>query len=52
LVVVIWAIVFVAIKYHEIKTANEYDDGTSSASDYSVVIEGIPSDATKEEIQA
>lgn len=50
-VVLIWILVMLGIKYQEIRTSNEYDDDTSSASDYSVVIEGIPLDATQEEVQ-
>lgn len=51
-VMIIWFFVFIALKYSEIKGAVEYDDDTSSISDYSVVIEGMPLDVTEEELQA
>lgn len=50
-VVTIWLIVFQAIKYHEFKDISEYDNDTSSASDFTVVIEGIPDNATQEQFQ-
>jgi hypothetical protein len=49
--ILIWALVLIGVKYSEIKSSNEYDNDTSSASDYSIVIEGIPLDVTKEELQ-
>ena len=51
-VVLVWALVLIGIKYNEIKSSIEYDQDTSSCSDYSVVIEGIPLDVTREELQA
>lgn len=49
--VLIWSLVLVYIKFSEIKNAKSYDDDTISCSDYSVVLEGVPVDVTKEELQ-
>lgn len=46
-VVLIWALMLVGIKYNEIKSSIEYDHDTSSASDYSMVLEGVPLDITQ-----
>lgn len=35
------------MKFNELKSIEEYDNDTISCSDYSVVIEGIPVDVTK-----
>ncbi len=51
-VLVVWCFVFVVLKYFEIKNSMEYDDDTSSISDYSVVMEGMPMDVTQDELQA
>lgn len=48
----IWILVIFGLKYKEMKELTEYDADTSSCSDYSVVMEGIPLDVTKEELQA
>lgn len=37
-VCLLWILVMIGIKYKEIKTQIEYDDDTSSVSDYSIVI--------------
>ena len=49
--ILIWFLVIIGIKYLEIKRSIEYDEDTSSASDFSIVLEGMPLDATKEELQ-
>ena len=49
--ILIWFLVIIGIKYNEIKRSIEYDEDTSSASDYSIVMEGMPLDVTKEELQ-
>ena len=40
----IWILVLIAIKYKEVKDAEEYDRDTISCSDYSLLIEGLPVD--------
>ena len=50
-VVAIWGFVLFGIKYFQIKSTIEYDHDTSSCSDYSIAIDGIPSDSTVEQIQ-
>ncbi len=47
-VMLIWIIMMIGIKYFEIKNSLEYDADTSSCTDYSVVLEGVPVDLTKE----
>ena len=42
----VWILMMMGIKYFEIKEAIEYDVDTSSCSDYSIVLEGIPLDVT------
>lgn len=49
--ILIWSLVLLYIKFSEVKEMSEYDDDTISCSDYSIVIEGIPIDVTKEELQ-
>ncbi len=51
LTILIWILMMVGIKYYEIKEGIEYDSDTSSCSDYSVVLEGIPLDVSKDELQ-
>jgi hypothetical protein len=50
-VVIIWGIIFFVNRYREFKNSQEYDDETISISDYSVSLQGIPLDASIEEIQ-
>lgn len=45
--VVIWLFMFLVVKYLETKDLLAYDQDTSSASDFSIVIEGVPLDMTK-----
>ncbi len=49
--VIIWIILFIVNRYRETKDAQEYDEGNISVSDYSVALEGVPSDITLEQIQ-
>jgi hypothetical protein len=46
--VIIWIVLFVVNRYRETKDAQEYDEGNISVSDYSVALEGVPSDITLE----
>lgn len=45
---IIWIVLFVVNRYRETKDAQEYDEGNISVSDYSVALEGVPSDITLE----
>lgn len=47
----VWIIALAIMKYSEVKSIEDYDDDTISCSDYSVVMEGMPLDVTKDELQ-
>lgn len=47
----VWIVALAIMKYHEVKSIEEYDNDTISCSDYSVVMEGMPLDVTKDELQ-
>ena len=49
--ILVWIIALVGIKYKEAKDCQEYDVDTISCSDYSIVVDGLPVDVTKEELQ-
>jgi hypothetical protein len=49
--ILIWVVAMVGLKYKEAKDSQEYDNDTISCSDYSIVIEGLPVDVGKEELQ-
>ena len=49
--VLVWIVVLAGIKYIENKEAQELNEDTQSASDYSIVMEGCPLDITQEELQ-
>ena len=49
--IVVWMLSLVGIKYNEAKNSQEYDADTISCSDYSISIDGLPVDVTKEELQ-
>ena len=49
--ILVWIITLVGIKYKDAKDSPEYDADTISCSDYSIVIEGLPVDVKKEELQ-
>ena len=48
---IVWIFVFFYNRYKEIKEADEYDDSSKSASDYSIAMEGMPLDITEKELQ-
>jgi hypothetical protein len=50
--IIIWVFALVGIKYKDAKDSQEYDNDTVSCSDYSLVIEGLPIDVQKEELQS
>ena len=43
----IWIFIFFYNRYKETRDAQEYDDSSKSASDYSIVLEGMPIDLTQ-----
>ena len=47
----IWVLVFIFMKYYEVKSEEKEDDQTISCSDYSVVLEGVPVDIKEDELQ-
>jgi hypothetical protein len=49
--VIVWILFFFINRYKEYKQAQEYDDETISISDYSVVLEGVPTDISQQELQ-
>lgn len=46
--ILVWGLIMIYVKYSEAKNMSDYDNDTISCSDYSIVIEGIPLDVTKE----
>jgi hypothetical protein len=49
--IVIWIIALIGIKFKEAKDSQEYDRDTISCSDYSIVVEGLPMDTKREDLQ-
>jgi uncharacterized membrane protein YukC len=45
-VVIVWICIFIAITYYQQVNEMNYDDNTTTNSDFSIVIEGIPMDVT------
>jgi hypothetical protein len=47
----IWMLVLIGIKFYEVKDSNEYDQDTVSCSDYTILLDGMPTNANKDDLQ-
>ena len=50
-VMILWMFALFCMKYFEKEEEVRVEEETISASDFSIVIEGVPKDITKEELQ-
>lgn len=51
IMILLWIVALILIKYLEAKSSQEYDSDTISCSDYSIVVEGLPIDVKQDELQ-